>query len=256
MAGLANHTEPVLVLIDFKPPSIRALKYALSLAGVLKSPLHLLHLCDLSEQTLTQPPSLVDAACQPIHAKLKALVEMVEVAGVQASYAVGFGEPISKLAKELNYLNPSLVLLGGQPDTAQQMGSISMFLLNNYTGCFLVVNNDTPLSRQTSVLMDISICKQQDYPSKLLNLLAKEWHTSAGCIETNRLTLKKLKKHIKATGIGLFCVHRSLKEVSVWGGMLSHTNYLKHILLKLEIPVLVMGRPNYDKNAMYDELRI
>jgi nucleotide-binding universal stress UspA family protein len=265
-----------LVLIDFSDASYNALKYAISLAKLIKGNIHVCHIANPSNivKDDNQVAALrdIDSETVKIEKKIGAIVEMIITEGINAIPYCSIGNIIYEFEELANQLKPDLIILGKKAETPQLKGKLTSHLMNTYEGALLIVkegvlfNNDTKITlscnNKTFDLYDSSLIfllnNQTQSPLKLLNITLKRgscdeiivpqtWRESSYEIdqniqpEKNSTVVDSLLQHITKNDTELLCIGRGKPRNYLQRILSSSPSTLVDVVNKIHTPVLIMG---------------
>jgi len=265
-----------LVLTDFSDTSLIALKYAISLAKLIKSTIHVCHIANPSKivQNDNQAAAIRDITTETkkIEKKIGAIVEMIIAEGINAIPYCSIGNIIYEFEELASQLKPDVVILGKKAENPKLSGKITSYLMNEYLGSLLIVREDIVFQNSTKIsvacnnntfdLYDpkliFSLNNQTKLPLKLLNFKQKNdsnekitvpqtWRESSYEIDQNiqleqhTTIVDSLLQHITNNDTELLCIGRGRSRNFLQRIFSSGSSTLLDVVNKIHTPILVMG---------------
>jgi nucleotide-binding universal stress UspA family protein len=266
-----------LVLIDFSEASYHALKYAISLAKLIKGNIHVCYIGNPSiiENEENQFAALreLNTATQKIKNKMGAIVEMIIVEGINAIPHCSFGNIIDEFKELKNLIQPDVVVLGKKVEGNPKLsGKFTNYLLHKYEGSLLIVGENSFFQEETEIYVasnkntfDVydphlifSINKQTKVALKLVYIktdvdsteqinLPQTWRGSMAKIEENidvhlnSTVSGGLSHYLKDKEATLLCIGRG-KPIKFLERIFSKSgSIVSNVVHQINTPVLVMG---------------
>jgi nucleotide-binding universal stress UspA family protein len=265
-----------LVLTDFSDASYIALKYAISLAKLIKSTIHVCHIAN-PEKIVENDNALmairsIELESKKIEKKIGAIIEIVTAEGINVIPHYSIGNIIGEFKDRIDVINPDLVILGRKVENPKLSGKITSYLMNQYKGSLLIVKEDNKFQNDTKIsiacnentfeLYDsnlvFSLNNQTKAPIRLLNIksindsndkikVPQTWRESSYEIdqniqfEQNSTVLDGLLQHISNNSTELLCIGRGKPRNLFRRVISSSPTTVLDVINKIDIPILVMG---------------
>ncbi|MEJ6736559.1 MAG: universal stress protein [Flavobacteriales bacterium] len=265
-----------LVLTDFSEASYSALKYAISLAKLIKGNIHVCHIANPSKivQNDNQVAAIRDITTETkkIEKKIGAIVEMIMAEGINAIPYCSIGNIIYDFEELVTQLKPDVVILGKKPENPKLSGKITSYLINEYLGSLLIVKEDDVFQNSTKIsvacnnntfdLYDpkliFSLNNQTKLPLRLLNIKQKNgsfeeitvpqtWRESSYEIDQNiqleqhATIVDSIVQQITNNDTELLCIGRGKSRNYLQRMFSSRPSTLLDLVNKIHTPILVMG---------------
>jgi nucleotide-binding universal stress UspA family protein len=265
-----------LVLTDFSEASYSALKYAISLAKLIKGNIHVCYIANpskiVSNDNQVAAIRDINSENKKIVKKIGAIVEMILTEGINAIPHCYIGNIIYEFEELTNHLKPDVVILGKKAENLKLAGKLTSYLMNEYLGSLLIVKEDTAFKNDTKIsvvcnnntfdLYDskliFSLNNQTKPPLKLLKINQKNdlntkitvpqtWRESSYEIddsiqlEQNTTIVDSLLQHITNNDTELLCIGRGKSRNYLQRMFSGSPSTLKDVVNKIHTPILVMG---------------
>ena len=267
-----------LVLTDFSDASYIALKYAISLAKLIKSTIHVCHVAN-PEKIVENDNSLmairdIELESKKVEKKIGAIVEIVTAEGINVIPYYSIGNIIGEFKERIDVINPDVVILGKKKSNLNLSGKITSYLMNEYAGSLLIVEEESEFKSDTKISLGcnnntlneydpsllFSLDGQTKNPLTLLNvkkpnnsneeiIIPQTWWKS--CNEINRdvqfeyenddTIVSGLLKHISSNNIELLCIGKGKSRNFIQRMTSSSSTTVPNVINKVRIPILVLG---------------
>lgn len=238
-----------LVLMDFSIAAYNALKCAIQYAKYTRGTIRLLHISNQTESEEAFNPSKAallpeeqEGELERSRKRLISLAEIISQEGVVATWKQVIGEePKTGLKTAVATFKPDMIVLGKKKKRFNQIDRETNYLLRNYEGALLIVEEEQEVDLSPSVVVASDLKTEEEYDLSI----AKELNQG----ESHRLTLLHVSKE-PANGFaqwkakmntqgGVTCVHE--RSATIVKGVL---NYIQHHNPGL----LCLGRGNVVKS--------
>ena len=267
-----------LVLTDFSDASYRALKYAISLAKLIKSTIHVCHVAN-PEKIVENDNALmairdIESESKKIKKKIGAIVEIVTTEGINVIPHYSIGNIIGEFKDRIDVINPDIVILGKKKNNPNLSGKMTSYLINEYTGSLLIVDEETEFKSDTKISIGCNTNTLDRYDPSLLFSLDRQtkasisllniknsndslekidipitWRKSSNEIDQNVKVEHEndssiadgLLKHIFTNKISLLCVGKGKPKNFMQRLIPSHSSTISEIVTKVHIPILMLG---------------
>ena len=271
-----------LVLTDFSDASYIALKYAISLAKLIKSTIHVCHVGNPEKIVENDNPLMairdIELESKKVEKKIGAIIEIVTAEGINVIPHYSIGNIIGEFKDRIDVINPDLVIIGKKKKNLMLSGKITSYLMNEYKGSLLIVGEESEFQIDTKICLGCNNNTLNQYDPSILYLLDKQitapltllnikkpndsdelinipqiWRESCNEVgrnikiehENDSSIAEGLLKHIPNNKISLLCVGKG-KPKNFFQRLISgHSSTISEIVNKVHIPILVLGaNPN------------
>jgi nucleotide-binding universal stress UspA family protein len=274
--GKAKKGVSFLVLMDFSEASYIALKYAITMAKLVKGNVHVLHVANPKKIVDTDNPvaalRAIEIETTKIKNKLNSIIEIISAEDIFASSYYSIGNIIKELENHINQVNPDIVVVGKKKNSAKFSGKLSDYLRNKYSNSFLIVDEESEFKTDSKIafgcnsgmlnkydpdiifeldkhtkttLILLNICKNTEFTEKID--IPSTWKSSNGkarsilCESQESSTVVGgLVEHIADKNIELLCIGRGKPRGFFQNLFYSQGTTMSEIINKVNIPILVM----------------
>ena len=133
----------LVVGYDRHPVSRAALLFAAELAGALNVPLHVVHVADLSDKPIAaEPQTLGGVSERQLQVEERSVRSTLEATGVQWSYHLMDGDPVTSLIDAASQHAASMIVVG-RPE--QGIGAAFGHLVSGAVARTLIRRSDRPV---------------------------------------------------------------------------------------------------------------
>tara|TARA_B100000809_G_scaffold210866_1_gene214331 strand:+ start:202 stop:1053 length:852 start_codon:yes stop_codon:yes gene_type:complete len=267
-----------LVLTDFSEASYIALKYAISLAKLIKGNIHVCHIANPSKivQNDNQVAAIreINLETQKIEKKIGAIVEMILTEGINAIPYCSIGNIIYEFEELANQLKPDVVILGKKAGNRKLSGKITSYLMNEYLGSLLIIDKESEFQTDTNISIACNENTLNQNDSYLISSLDRQTKTSISFLniksskdksekisvpqtwwksnneadrnieikyENDSTIASGLNKYISSNNINLLCIGKGKQRNFLQRLISRHSSTVLDIVNKVHIPILVMG---------------
>ncbi len=266
-----------LVLMDFSESSYIALKYAISLAKITDSKIHVYHVGNPGKIAVSDNQVAVlrafESENKKVEDKLGSIVEIITTEGIQAICHHTIGNIINELEKLIDQVNPDLIVVGKKKEKLRFSGKLTNFLLNKYSGSLLIVGKEIAFQTGTKISIACNgntlyqygpqIVSKIDHHTKapltLVNVqklsesnekldLPKIWQSFYTMnlninieYQNNSSVILGLIEHISEKKIELFCIGRGKYKNTFLNRIFNNYSTPYEIIRRVNIPILIMG---------------
>ena len=275
---ILNTKYNVLVLTDFSDASNIALKYAISLAKLIKGNIHIYHFANPGKiiESDNQVAVLrdVELETKKVERKIGAIIEIITAEGVNVIPHYSMGNIIYEFEDQIDLINPDLVIIGKKKENLMLSGKITSYLMNEYKGSLLIIGEESEFQIDTKICLGCSNNTLNQYDPSILYLLDKQitapltllnikkpndsselinipqiWRESCNEVgrnikvehENDSSIADGLLKHISNNKISLLCIGKGKPKNFMQRLISGRSSTISEIVDKVHIPILVLG---------------
>lgn len=258
----------LLVPMDFSKESYIALKYAISIAKLLKGKINIYHVYNPKETTTHKEQSNVDESLLNIKEKLNAIIEITKTENIPVSTTVSIGLLTSELKKHIQSISPNIIVIAKKKEKLSLSGELTSYLTNTYKGALIIVDKETSFQVGSKIAYNgmNKILDKEDIPYYILELnkftksplvffktknniipntntlqeIEKDVNIQLEHLK-NQNSLDELIKYVNQNDIKLLCLGRENPKKFFQSFFSDQSTVISKIFKEIKIPILLMA---------------